>query len=65
MSAGHGGIEQYLSARFRGNRGHDCRPAGRGTSGREWTCPECDACWRCVEGGTVIRTMTWERADLR
>lgn len=58
------GIEQYLSARYRGNDGHECKPAGRGQAEPRWACDGCGARWKRVEGGKVIRTLTWERSDL-
>jgi hypothetical protein len=62
---GREAIEHYLSARYRGEGGHECRPAGRGQTESRWECPDCGARWKRTEGGAIIRTLTWERADLR
>lgn len=43
--------------------GHDCRPAGRGTQGRNWACPECGADWIVISTTKAgVRNRTWERA---
>lgn len=62
-NGGASSIERYLSAKFRGNSGHACEPAGRGTTEPTWTCPACAAVWRVVEASTSgVTTRTWERA---
>lgn len=46
-----------------GNGGHRCAPAGRGTTGRNWTCGECGADWIVVYATRAgVKTGTWERA---
>lgn len=63
MSGGASSIERYLSSKFRGNGGHPCEPAGRGTTGPQWTCRECGADWRIVSAVKAgVTTLTWERA---
>lgn len=46
-----------------GNDGHACGPANRGTTGRNWTCPECGADWIVIQQTRAgVQTRTWERA---